>query len=128
MRPLLLKLHLFFFSCSFFSISSIFFALLFSLPPINSRNSDPGSHSRLFSPPTHYGSCLAFLPREDFSSFFPRRLASNCAININNISIFVKDVIAFLLCYPVPGTTYGVFIYSTLLTVTATITEPQLRR
>ena len=48
-----------------------------SLPP--SRNSDPGSHSRLFSPPTHYDSCLAFLWREDFSSFFPRRLASNHA-------------------------------------------------
>ena len=31
------------------------------------------------SPPIHYGSCLAFLSREDFSSFFPRRLASNCA-------------------------------------------------
>ena len=35
--------------------------------------------SRLFSPATHYGSCLAFLSREDLSSFFPRRLASNCA-------------------------------------------------
>ena len=31
----------------------------FSLPP--SRNSDPGSHRRLFSPPTHCGSCLALL-------------------------------------------------------------------
>ena len=31
------------------------------------------------SPPPHYGSCLAFLSREDFSPFFPRRLASNCA-------------------------------------------------
>ena len=49
----------------------------FSIPP--SRTSDPGSHSRLFSLPTHYGSCLAFLSREDFSSFSPRRLASNCA-------------------------------------------------
>ena len=57
------------------TIPFIVFALLFSLP--SSRNSDPGSHSRLFSPPTHYGSCLAFLSREDFSSFFPRRLASN---------------------------------------------------
>ena len=55
----------------------IFFVLLFSLPP--SCNSDPGSHSRLFPPPTHYGSCLSFLSRVDFSSFFPRRLASNCA-------------------------------------------------
>ena len=51
----------------FFSIPFIIFALLFSLPP--SRNSDPGSHSRLFSPPPHYGSCLAFLSQEDFSSF-----------------------------------------------------------
>ena len=42
-----------------------------------SRNSDPGSHRRLFSPPTHYGSCLAFLSQDDFSSFFHRRLASN---------------------------------------------------
>ena len=41
-------------------LSSPFYSL-----PINSRNSDPGSHSRLFSPPTHYGPCLAFLSRED---------------------------------------------------------------
>ena len=46
---------LFLFSCSFPSplLSSPFC----SLPP--SRNSDAGSHSRLFSP-THYGSCRAF--------------------------------------------------------------------
>ena len=49
-----------------FSIPFMMFALLFSLPA--SRNSDPGSHSRLFSPPTNYGSCLALLSREDFSS------------------------------------------------------------
>ena len=55
----------------------IMFALIFSLPP--SRNSHLGSHNRLFSPAPHCGSCLAFLSREDFSSFFPRRLASNCA-------------------------------------------------
>ena len=40
----------------FFPIPFTIFALLFSLPP--GRNSDLGSHSRLFSPPTHYGSCL----------------------------------------------------------------------
>ena len=50
----------------FFPISFIIFALLFYLPP--SRTSDLGSHSRLFCPPTHYGSCLAFLSREDFSA------------------------------------------------------------
>ena len=48
---------------SFFSVPFIFFALLFSLPP--SRHSDLGSHSRLFSPPIHYGSCLAFFFREN---------------------------------------------------------------
>ena len=53
--------------------------LFFSLPLINSRNSDPGSHSRLSPPPPHYGSCFAFLSRQDFSSFFPRRLGSNCS-------------------------------------------------
>ena len=47
-----------------FSIPLIIFALLSSLPP--SRNSDPGSHSRLLSPPTHYGSCRA-LNREKIS-------------------------------------------------------------
>ena len=60
-------------------IFQIFFAsfapalTMFSLPPIliNSRNSDPGSHSRLFSPRPHHGSCLAFLSREDFSSILP---------------------------------------------------------
>ena len=56
----------------------IIFAFLFSLPP--SRNSDPGSQSRLFSPPPHYGSCLAFLTREGLNTFFPRPLASNCGI------------------------------------------------
>ena len=60
-------------------IPFMIFALLFLFPSYCSRNSDPGSHSRLFSTPPHYGSCLAFLSREDFSSFFPRRLASNCA-------------------------------------------------
>ena len=30
-------------------------------------------------PPPHCSSCLAFLSQETFSSFLPRRLASNCA-------------------------------------------------
>ena len=37
---------------SSFSIPFIIFVPFFSLPP--SRNSDPGSHSRRFSPPPHY--------------------------------------------------------------------------
>ena len=54
---------------SFFSIPLNIFALLFSLPP--SRNSDPGSHGRLFSPPTHYDSCLAFFIARRFQLFLP---------------------------------------------------------
>ena len=61
----------------FLSIPFIIFALpSFSLP---SRNSDPGSQSRLLSLLPHYGSCFAFLSREDFSTFFPRQLSSNFA-------------------------------------------------
>ena len=59
----------------------IIFALPLSLAPSISRNSDPGSHTRkkaLLAPP-HYDSRLAFLSPKDFSFFFPRRLASNCA-------------------------------------------------
>ena len=41
-----------------FAIPFVIFALLFSLPP--SRNSDPGSHSRLFPLTHHYGSCLVY--------------------------------------------------------------------
>ena len=69
-------------SCFFlFSIPFVIFALLFFSPSsINSRNSDPASQSRLFTPPPHYdGACLVFLSREDSSSFSPPRLASNCA-------------------------------------------------
>ena len=70
--------YLFVLFCLFVFFHPIYYLTPFcSLPP--SRNSDAGSHSRLFPPPTYCGSSLAFLSREDFSSFFPRRLASNCA-------------------------------------------------
>ena len=49
----------------FFPIPFIIFALLFSLPP--SRNSDPGSHSRLFSPLPTTVPALRFL-REKISA------------------------------------------------------------
>ena len=40
--------------------------LFLSLPPIKSRKSDPGYHRRLSLPlPITYGSCLAFLSREE---------------------------------------------------------------
>ena len=67
-----------FFFC-FFSIPFIIFALLFSLPPTvvvtQIRGNIEGSHLPL---PTTVRA-LHFLSREDFSSFFPRRLESNCA-------------------------------------------------
>lgn len=66
--------------CFVLSIPFIIFALPFSLLP--GRNSDPGSQrsqSRFFSLLPRYGSCLACLSREGFSTFFPRRLASDSA-------------------------------------------------
>ena len=71
------------------AIAFIVFALLFSLPP-SSRNSDLGPRSRLVGPPPHYGSCLAFLSPEDFSSFFPRRLASNTHARHSQQLIFLS--------------------------------------
>ena len=53
-------------SSSSFSHPIYYLRPSFSLPP--SCNSNPGSQSRLFSPPPLYGSCLAFLLGEDFSS------------------------------------------------------------
>ena len=38
-----------------------------------------GHIAQALLPPLRYGSCLAFLSREDLTSFFPRRLASNRA-------------------------------------------------
>ena len=50
----------------------IYYLRPYILPP--SRNSDPVSHSRLF-PPTHYGSCLAFVFRENLANkFFLKKL------------------------------------------------------
>ena len=50
----------------------------FSLPPIDRRYSDPGSHSRL-PPLRRVLLSVTFLSREAFSHFFPHRLASNFA-------------------------------------------------
>ena len=59
--------YLFVLFCLFVFFHPIYYLTPFcSLPP--SRNSDAGSHSRLFPPPTHYGSCLAFFFREKISS------------------------------------------------------------
>ena len=63
-------------------LSSPFYSL--SLLQYCGCNSDPGSYSRLFSTPPRYGTYLAFLSLEDFSSFFPRRLVSNCTRYILN--------------------------------------------
>ena len=57
----------------------------FSLPP--SRNSYPGSHSRLFLPPPfprRFAPC-GFIARR-LQPFFPRRLAANCDINTGLLS------------------------------------------
>ena len=63
-----------------------------------SRNSDPGSHSRLFSPPTHYGSCLGFLSRGDFSSFLvdSRRFVLTHARRSQQLILFSSFFFFFL--------------------------------
>ena len=68
--------------CFFFWFSShlpgIVFALLLQLSTL--RNSDPGSHSRHFSPPpSPLRWTPSFLSREELSTFCPRRLAPNRA-------------------------------------------------
>ena len=79
--------YVLFFFFFFFSIPCIVLPFC-SLPP--SRNSDPGSHSRLFSPPTHYGSCLAFFFREKILAFSSlvdsRRIVLTHAILIGALS------------------------------------------
>ena len=76
---------------SFFSTPFIIFALLFSLRP--SRNSEPGSHSRLFSP-THYcSSCLAFFIARRLQLFLasstPRRIVPTHARRSQQLILFI---------------------------------------
>ena len=76
-----------------------FFFLFFSNPIYCLRpsilppppNSDPGSH-RLFSPPTHYGSCLAFL-----SALSSLGWSYNDIHDIEYINSMVGDI------YDIPG-------------------------
>ena len=64
-----IRIHFFPFFLFFILFTNIFALSFFSLPPINSRNSDPGgSHSRLFSLLPTIRSCLACSSRADFSS------------------------------------------------------------
>ena len=82
------------FTCSYTNMVLMYYVLVctyflqqylrlsLSLPPTGTCQIRGHIRSRLFSP-THYGSCLAFLSREDFSPFFPRRLASNCAYSFS---------------------------------------------
>lgn len=52
---------------------------IFALPSrsllLRNRNSDAGSHTRLFS--LHHGTCLGWLSRERLNPFLPRGLTSN---------------------------------------------------
>ena len=68
---------------TFFSIPFIIFALLFSLPP--SRNSDPGSRSRLFSPPRR---TTGFVP---------------CVFIARRFQLFLPSSIRVELCLPTLG-------------------------
>ena len=72
-----------------------------ALLPISIRNSDPGSHGMIGSPPPcplQFVPWKAFLSREHFSPFFPRRLVYNTLIELTHAapsqqlvsSIFLK--------------------------------------
>ena len=52
----------------------------------------PGSHSRLFIPPSAFCSCLALLSREGFRLFFPRRLfiAPNSVNYIDVLIVYIN--------------------------------------
>ena len=60
-----------------------------SHPP--SRNSDPGSHSRFFSPPPHYGSCVAF--------FIARKISALSFADSYSIEWYINHYI--VLEYPI---------------------------
>ena len=65
-----------------------------------SRDSDPGTHSRLFfrpSPPTTVRALHFCREIEGFSSSFPRRLASTRIVRTHAISFFL---FSFLFFYP----------------------------
>ena len=90
----------------FYFPSHLLCSPFYSLPP--SRNSDPGSHNRLFSPPTHYGSCLAYLVfcfREKISALSSlvdsRRIVLNHARRPQQLILFLttaKHILHRLLC------------------------------
>ena len=63
---------------SYFSPSHLFLFALLVLLPLGRNSDQPLGHirARLF---TTVHACLAILSRGGFSTFFPRRLASNCA-------------------------------------------------
>ena len=70
----------FLFSSSFLLIPSIIFALFFFLLLARQMVLRSGVTKQALLPPPHYGTrAFIFLPREDSSPFFPRRLASTCA-------------------------------------------------
>ena len=59
--------------CRGFLMPCTIFAPLFFSPSLSQLRS--GVTKQALPLPLHYGSCLACLPPEDFSLFFPRRLA-----------------------------------------------------
>ena len=75
-------------------ISSPFFSLSHLL-----LVSDPGSHSRLFPPPSHYGSCLAFFYREKTSALSSlvdsRRNAKNKSTTLARWAFSAEDTLEF---------------------------------
>ena len=78
-------------------VSGIVFALLFSLSP--SRNSDPGSDSRVFSPIPVTVHALYFYRERDFSPLFPSSTRVEmlfCCISFSRAHVVCQQLAA---CY-----------------------------
>ena len=77
-----------------YQVYIIFFALLFFVPP--SRNSDPGSHSRLFSPVTHTAVRALHFNREKVPALSPlvdsRRIVLTHARRSQRLILSVKYI------------------------------------
>ena len=71
-------------------------ALLFSLPPINCRNADPGPHSRLSPPPSplRLVPCIFFTREEDFSALYFLIDARRMHVRVSNFRALSQLVAA----------------------------------
>ena len=85
---------------SFFFTSNYYICPSFSLPP--SRSSHTGLHSRLCSPPSHNGSCLAFFTARRFQLSIPSSTQVElCLPTLGGLSSCLFFFIFFFFFHPI---------------------------